>query len=91
LSDYVYDFQKNSTLMNAAVLKLKEEAASLGANGVILSVIDERDSSSVGTGVGFGSTSGGINTSQTTNTMMVFGGDRYTRLRGLAIYTGPSL
>jgi len=82
-----HDFQKSSSLMNAAIERIKKEAAKVGANGVILTVIKERDApvvvtsygTAVATGTGGSATAAGTATS-------VNRGDAYTRLKGVAVY-----
>ncbi|WP_344933889.1 hypothetical protein [Zhongshania borealis] len=82
-----HDFKKNSSLMNEAIQRLKEEAAKVGANGVILTIIDERDAPSVTTGFGSGTATGtGGNVFLTGTATSVNRGDAYTRLNGLAIH-----
>jgi len=82
-----HDFKKNSSLMNSAILRLKQEAAKVGANGILLSIVDERDTPSVTTSYGSATASGnGSNAYVTGNSTSVNRGDSYTRVRGLAIY-----
>lgn len=82
-----HDFQKGSDLMNAAIERIKQEAAQVGANGVILTVIKERDAPSVTTSYGnvYASGTGGTATFTGTSTS-VNRGDAYTRLKGVAIF-----
>ncbi|CAM4238121.1 hypothetical protein [Vibrio neonatus] len=82
-----HDFKKSSTLMNEAIQRLKEEAAKIGANGIILTAIDERDTPHTTTSYGSAittSTDGSLYSSG--NTISVERGDAYTRLRGVAVY-----
>lgn len=82
-----HDFLKNSSLMNSAIEMLKIEAAKVGANGVILTDIDERDTPNVVTGYSSTTMIGtGGGTYATGNVIGVNRGDAYTRLRGIAIY-----
>lgn len=82
-----HDFRKDSSLMNAAIQRLKEEAAKVGANGVLISEINERDAPSVTTSQGTATaTGGGTSVFASGNSTSVNRGDSYTRLRGLAIY-----
>ena len=82
-----HDFKKGSTLMNEAIQRLKEEAAKVGANGVILTQIDERDAPRVTTTYGSATATGtGNNTFVTGNATSVNRGDAYTRLNGVAVY-----
>ncbi|WP_299769720.1 hypothetical protein [uncultured Pseudoteredinibacter sp.] len=80
-----HDFKKNSSLVNSAIQRLKEEAAKLGANGVLLSGVRERDKPVVTTS--YGSASGGNGSYVTGNTTSVSRGDSNTRIQGLAIFT----
>lgn len=82
-----HDFKKSSTLMNEAIQRLKEEAAKVGANGVILTRIDERDVPGVTTTYGSATAIGsGGSTHATGNAISVNRGDAYTRLNGVAVY-----
>jgi hypothetical protein len=45
--------------MDVAIERMKEEAAKLGANGVLLQGVEDRQSGSIGTGVGSSSYNGG--------------------------------
>ncbi|WP_286822739.1 MULTISPECIES: hypothetical protein [unclassified Idiomarina] len=82
-----HDFKKSSTLMNETIQRLKEEAAKVGANGLILTKIDERDAPSVTTSYG-SATSTGTSGSEfaTGKATSVNRGDAYTRLSGIAVY-----
>ncbi len=82
-----HDFKKDSALMNEALQRLKEEAAKVGANGIILTVIDERDAPSVTTSYGSATATGtGGSAYATGNATSVNRGDAYTRLNGIAVY-----
>lgn len=82
-----HDFKKNSTLMNEALQRLKEEAAKIGANGIILTNMDERDPQSVTASFGSATAVGsGGSAYATGNATSVSGGDAYTRLNGVAVY-----
>jgi hypothetical protein len=82
-----HDFKKSSSLMNSAIERLKEEAAKVGANGVILTEIDERDAPSVITSHGTATATGtGGSAYATGNATSISRGDAYTRIRGVAIY-----
>lgn len=82
-----HDFLKNSSLMNSAIQRLKEEAAKVGANGVLLTEMKERDAPAVTTTYGTATATGGGATVVASGTGIgVNRGDSYTRLRGLAIY-----
>lgn len=82
-----HDFLKNSSLMNAAIQRLKEEAAKVGANGVLLTEMKERAAptatATYGTTI---ATDGARTVVATGNGIGVNRGDSYTRIRGLAIY-----
>ncbi|UTA46808.1 DUF4156 domain-containing protein [Simiduia sp. 21SJ11W-1] len=85
-----HDFKSDSDLMNAALERLKEEAAKVGANGVILTEIKERDRPVVVTS--YGSATATVNGSSayaTGNAVGVSRGDTYTRLKGVAIFVQP--
>lgn len=83
-----HDFKSNSALMESTIQKLKEEAAELGANGVLLSEIDERDAPKTTTTFGSASAhaSDGSSAHAHGNSVSVDRGDSYTRVRGIAIY-----
>ncbi|GIU49095.1 hypothetical protein [Shewanella algidipiscicola] len=82
-----HDFKKSSTLMNEAIQRLKEEAAKVGANGVILTNINERDAPSVTTTYGSATATGtGGSAYATGSATSVNRGDAYTRLNGVAVY-----
>jgi hypothetical protein len=48
--------------MDKAIARMKEEAAKLGANGVLLQGVQDQQSGSIGTGVGSSSYGGGSST-----------------------------
>lgn len=83
-----HDFKSNSALTASTVERLKTEAAKLGANGVLLTTIDERDA--VQTTSSFGALNAHANNGRhlyaTGNSFGVNRGDTYTRMKGLAIY-----
>jgi uncharacterized protein YbjQ (UPF0145 family) len=82
-----HDFLKNSSLVNSALERLKEEAAKVGANGVLLLNVDERDAPSVSTSYGSATASAaGTSVHVSGTSTSVNRGDTYTRLRGIAIY-----
>lgn len=83
-----HDFKSNSALVNSTIMRLKEEAAKLGANGVLLSQINERDAPSTTTSYGSARAYGndGSSAYASGNSISVNRGDAYTRMRGLAIY-----
>jgi uncharacterized protein YbjQ (UPF0145 family) len=84
-----HDFKSDSALMETAIQELKKEAAKVGANGVVLSNIDERDAPSTSTSYGNVNAYGndGSSAYASGNSVSVNRGDAYTRVRGLAIYT----
>ena len=85
-----HDFQKSSSLMNAAIERIKQEAAKVGANGVILTVINERDAPTVTTSYGYATASGTGGSAFASGVATgVNRGDAYTRLKGVAIYVTP--
>jgi hypothetical protein len=82
-----HDFLKNSSLVNSAIERLKEEAAKVGANGVLLVAIDERDAPNVSTSYGSATASAaGTSVYVSGTSTSVNRGDTHTRLRGIAIY-----
>lgn len=82
-----HDFKKGSSLMKSAIERLKQEAAKVGANGVILTEIDERDAPSVTTSYGSAiATSNSGSAYATGNAVSVNRGDSYTRVKGVAVY-----
>lgn len=85
-----HDFEKSSSLMNSAIQRIKEEAAKIGANGVILTEIKERDAPKVITSYGYATAAGtGGSVSAVGNATSVNRGDAYTRLKGVAVYVTP--
>lgn len=83
-----HDFKSNSALIESTILRLKQEAAKLGANGVLLSEINERDvpKSTMNIGSVQANHSNGASIYVSTNTLNVNRGDSYTRISGLAIF-----
>ena len=83
-----HDFKSNSALMDSSIQRLKEEAAKVGSNGVLLSGIDERDAPSTTTTYGNARAHGndGSSVYASANGVSVHRGDAYTRMRGLAVY-----
>lgn len=82
-----HDFRSNSDLMDSAIQRLKEEAAKVGANGVLLMEIDERDAPSTTTTHGSVTAIGtGGSVYASGNSVSVNRGDSYSRIRGLAIH-----
>ena len=82
-----HDFKSSEALLKSAFVRLKKEAAEVGANAIILMEIDERDAPTVTTtfGTAYASGTGGSATA-TGQGVAVSRGDTYTRLRGLAVY-----
>lgn len=73
--------------MNSAIERLKEEAAKVGANGVLLTKINERQNPDIASSYGSATVTGSRGwASITGNSTTVIQHDRYTRLQGLAIY-----
>ncbi len=82
-----HDFQKSSSLMNSAIERIKQEAAKVGANGVILTEIKERDTPTVTTSYGHAIASGTVGSAFATGAATsVNRGDAYARLRGVAVF-----
>ena len=82
-----HDFRSDSGLLDSAIEALKVEAAKLGANGIILSNVKQRDG--VQTVIGSTTTTTFNANGMNTGTGTVIGtnrGDSYTRLEGLAIF-----
>jgi len=75
-----HDFKSKQSVMDSAIRRLKEEAARLGANGVILNNVGRRDDHSVGFGV---VTTPGV------ATFMSDGSQGYQVVSGIAIYVSP--
>ena len=82
-----HDFRSNEGLINSAIERLKKEAAKVGANGVLLAGINERDSAQISTSyVNANANVNGNFATASGNAITVDRGDTYTRIRGLAIY-----
>jgi len=82
-----HDFRSNEELINSAIERLKKEAAKVGANGVLLAGINERDSAQISTSyVNANANVNGNFATASGNAITVDRGDTYTRIRGLAIY-----
>ena len=82
-----HDFQKKSSLMNSVIERIKQEAAKVGANGVILTEIDERDAPEIITSYGRATAAGTGGSAYATGTATsVNRGDAYTRIKGVAVY-----
>jgi hypothetical protein len=82
-----HDFRSDSGILDSAVEALKIEAARLGANGIILSNIKQRDGAQTVIGTATTTTYNANGMSTGTGTVIgTNGGDRYTRLEGLAIF-----
>jgi hypothetical protein len=85
--DAGHDFKPDQTVMDEAVERVKQEAAALGANGVIITSLGEKGSgSSVGVGTGTSMINGGVVTS---NALMVMTGQRFKNISGMAIFVTP--
>jgi len=82
-----HDFQSDSTLLATAVEKLKNEAAKLGANGIILGGVNQRDTPQTVTGFGTTTAYGaGGSVSGFGTVVGVNRGDAYTRVEGIAVF-----
>jgi len=83
-----HDFKSSSALLDSSIQRLKQEAAKVGANGVLLSNVNERDAPSTTTSYGSARVYGndGSSAYATGNSVSVNRGDAYTRLSGLAVY-----
>ena len=82
-----HDFRSDSGLLDSAIEALKGEAAKLGANGIILSNVNQRDGAQ--TVIGTATTTSYSANGMSSGTGTVIGtnrGDSYTRLEGLAIF-----
>lgn len=86
-----HDFRSEQGIMDSAIKKLKEAAAKVGANGVILEGVQNRSDptmvTSVGTATVYGS--GGSATASGTSIGIASGG-RYGHVKGTAIYVPES-
>jgi len=81
------DFKSEQRIMDIAMARLKEEAAKVGANGIVIEAIRNRSDPTVTTAVGTSSTSGiGSMASSPGNAISVNVGDRYGKISGIAIY-----
>ena len=83
-----HDFKSNSSLVETAILRLKQEAAKVGANGVLLSGFKERDAATTSSNFGNVQAYGndGSSAFATGSSVSINRGDAYTRVRGLAIF-----
>jgi len=82
-----HDFKKEQSLTDAAMQRLREEAARLGANGIILQGVQSRSEPTVTTGIATGTTYGSAGPSSSTGTIVgVSHGDGYNKVSGIAIY-----
>jgi len=85
--DAGHDFKPDQTVMDEAVTRLKEEAAAIGANGVILTSLGEKGG---GSGIGVGTGTAMVNGKMATNnSMMVITGQRFKNISGMAIFVTP--
>lgn len=74
-----HDFKSDGELVDEALLRLKSEASKVGANGILLTEIRERS--------GTVTTFSVVSTNANSNGFGVINsGDRYTRVKGLAIF-----
>lgn len=73
-----HDFKSDGELVNEALNRLKREASKVGANGVLLTEIIERNGSVT--------TYSTVSANANSNSFgVISSGDRYTRIKGLAI------
>ena len=83
-----HDFKSEQSLMDSAIQRLKEEAAKVGANGVLLQEVRNRSNpnviSSFGTATAYRD---GSSVTATDNSLSISRGDSYNRISGMAIYT----
>lgn len=85
--DAGHDFKPDQTVIDEAIARIKEEAAAIGANGVIITSLAEKGSgSSVGIVTGTSITNGNMGTS---NGLMVMTGQRFKNISGTAIFVRP--
>lgn len=85
--DAGHDFKSDQVVADEAVERIKQEAASLGANGIILSTVGEKGAGT-SVGMGYGSTVVG-GKMVTNNSTIVMMGQRYKTISGTAIFTWP--
>jgi len=83
-----HDFMKNSELLEISLSELKAKAASVGANGVLITEISERDAVEASSGFANAIVTGsdGSSASAWGNGVSVDWGDTYTRVKGIAIF-----
>jgi len=82
-----HDFKSDQSVMNSAMQRLREEAAKVGANGVLMQNVQGRSEPTVTTGFGTATAygSGGVTTASGTS-IGVSHGDGYNKVSGTAIY-----
>jgi hypothetical protein len=82
-----HDFKSEQSLADTAMQRLKEEAAKVGANGVLLREIKSRDNPNVTTSYGTATAYGGGGSATASGSAVsVSRGDTYYHLSGIAIY-----
>jgi hypothetical protein len=83
-----HDFRSDGELIDEVVYQLKVKAASLGANAILLTMIDERDDpiTSVGSAYGNVTANNGTSLFGSTNSVMTQWGDSHTRMKAIAIF-----
>ena len=82
-----HDFKSDQSVMTSAIETLKQEAASMGANGILLQNVHTRSEPTVTTGFGTATVygAGGVATASGT-TIGLSHGDGYSKVSGIAIY-----
>lgn len=79
------DFKSEQKIMDAAMERLKKEAAKVGANGIVIEAIRNRSDPTVTTAFGSAGTIGMMG-NDTGNAISVNVGNRYGKITGIAIY-----
>jgi hypothetical protein len=86
-----HDFRSEQGIMDSAIKKLKEEAAKVGANGVILEGVQNRGDPSTVTSFGTATAYGPNGSATASGTSIgVASGSRYGHVSGKAIYVPES-
>jgi hypothetical protein len=82
-----HDFRSEQGIMDSAIKRLKEEAAKVGANGVILEGIQNRGDRSLVTSIGTATAYGPSGAATVSGTSIgVVSGNRSGQVRGTAIF-----
>jgi hypothetical protein len=79
-----HDFRSTKDNMDSAVVRLKEEAAKAGANGIILNNVGRRDGNSVAIATGNATTIGGVTSG--TGLVIMPKSNGYQTVTGIAIF-----